>query len=159
DGDRVIAYRRRGRVRLLSRNLRDVTASFPEVAAAVAALPDGDLVLDGEVVVFDRHDVSRFQLLQRRGIGTRRTVFAVFDCLERAGESRRARPLNDRGRARGAIVPAGRRAVMRSRRLPGDGLAAYRTAERNGWEGIIAKDAASPYEPGRRSRSWLKIKI
>jgi bifunctional non-homologous end joining protein LigD len=47
---------------------------------------------------------------------------------------------------------------MRSRRLPADGLAAYRTAERKGWEGIIAKDASSPYQPGRRTRSWLKVK-
>jgi bifunctional non-homologous end joining protein LigD len=47
---------------------------------------------------------------------------------------------------------------MRSRRLPADGFAAYRTAQRKGWEGIIAKDASSIYEPGRRSRSWLKVK-
>ena len=47
---------------------------------------------------------------------------------------------------------------MRARRLRVDGFAAYRTAQRKGWEGIVAKDDASPYEPGRRSRSWFKVK-
>jgi bifunctional non-homologous end joining protein LigD len=47
---------------------------------------------------------------------------------------------------------------MQARRLPGNGLIAYRVARRRDWEGIIAKDDASPYEPGRRSRSWLKVK-
>ena len=159
DGARVIAYRRRGRVRMLSRNLHDVTAGFPDIARAIEEPADGDLVLDGEVVVFDRRDVSRFQLLQRRAMGERvRPVFAVFDCLERDGQSLLARPLAERRRALEALVPARRGVLMRSRRLGRDGLAAYRTAQRKGWEGIIAKDAASPYEPGRRSRSWLKVK-
>ena len=46
----------------------------------------------------------------------------------------------------------------RARRLPSNGLTAYRIAKKRGWEGIIAKDDASRYEPGRRSRSWLKVK-
>jgi bifunctional non-homologous end joining protein LigD len=159
DGDRVIAYRRGGRVRILSRNLKDVTAAFGEIAGAVAALAGGDLVLDGEVVVFDRDGVSRFQLLQRRGMGERlRPVLAVFDCLERDGRSLLACPLSNRRRALEEIVPARADVLMRARRLAMDGIAAHRRAERLGWEGIIAKDPASPYEPGRRTRTWLKVK-
>jgi len=67
DGIRALAHRQKGKVRLWSRNLLDLTAGFPEVAAAITALPGGDLVLDGELVVFDPKGVSRFQLLQRRG--------------------------------------------------------------------------------------------
>jgi bifunctional non-homologous end joining protein LigD len=48
--------------------------------------------------------------------------------------------------------------LLRSRRLLRSGLASYRIAEERGWEGVVAKDEASVYEPGRRSRSWLKIK-
>jgi bifunctional non-homologous end joining protein LigD len=159
DGDRAIAYRRRRRVRIYSRNLKDITADFDEIARAVAGLPGGDLILDGEIVIFDRHDISRFQLLQRRGMGEPlRPVFAIFDCLARDGVSLLRRPLAERRRALEAVVPAGRGVLLRSRRLPGNGFRAYRTAQTKGWEGIIAKDDASPYEPGRRSRSWLKVK-
>ncbi len=149
DGIRVMAYRRGHRVRLATRNLKDVTTDFPTIASAIAGLPDGDLVLDGEIVAFDRDDVSRFQLLQRRALGESiRPVYVVFDCLERGGKSLLDTPLRERRRA----------LWMRSRRLPHGGLEAYRTACRKGWEGIVAKDESSAYEPGRRSRAWLKVK-
>ena len=87
DGERAIAHRHGKRVRLDSRNLRDITRDFADIARAIGQLPGGDLVLDGEIVAFDHHDVSRFQLLQRRALGEPiRPVFAVFDCLERGGE-------------------------------------------------------------------------
>lgn len=160
DGDRTLAYRRKGRVSLVSRNLKDVTARFEAIASAIARLPGGDLVLDGEVVVFDRHDVSRFQLLQRRALGEpARTVYAVFDCLEREGKSLLEAPLRKRRAALEATVPDGAALLMRSRRVPGGGVAAFEAAGRKGWEGIVAKDEESPYEPGKRSRSWLKVKV
>ena len=159
DGDRVIAYRHGRRVGLVSRNLKDVTIQFPEIARALGRLPGHDLVLDGEVVAFDENDVSRFQLLQRRAMGERiRLVFATFDCLQHDGTSLIRRPLAERRRALEAVVPRRRGVLMQARRLRGDGFKAYRTAQAKGWEGIIAKDASSPYEPGRRSGSWLKVK-
>jgi ATP-dependent DNA ligase len=51
--------------------LKDLTAQFQEIARALERLPDDGLILDGEVVAFDRHDVSWFQLLQRRALGER----------------------------------------------------------------------------------------
>ena len=159
DGIRALAYRRRGRVRLYSRNLKDITAEFAEVAEAVQGLPNGDLVLDGEIVAFDRRGVSRFQLLQRRAQGERiHPAFAIFDCLERAGIELLRRSLAERRRALEAVVGPRHAVLLRARRPASDGLAAYRIAQRRGWEGIIAKDDASPYEPGRRSRRWLKVK-
>jgi len=159
DGDRTLAYRRRGRVRLLSRSLKDVTASFEAIARALEALPGGDFALDGEVVVLDADGVSRFQLLQRRALGDPLApLYVVFDCLERDGSGLVGRPLRERRKALEAIVPAKAGAVRRSRRVSGDGVAAFRTATELGWEGIVAKDEASLYEPGRRSKSWLKVK-
>jgi len=155
DGVRALAYRRGRRVRLHSRTLRDITAEFSEIARALQALRGGAFVLDGEVVAFDRQGVSRFQLLQRDRI---HAAFAVFDCLEQEGAALLGRPLAERRRALEALVPPRRGALMRARRLPSNGLSAYRIAQRRDWEGIIAKDAASPYEPGRRARSWLKVK-
>jgi bifunctional non-homologous end joining protein LigD len=159
DGIRALGYRRRGRAHLYTRNLRDVTAEFPEIARALEGLRGGDLVVDGEIVALDRRGVSRFQFLQRRAVGgASRPAFAVFDCLERDGVALLERPLAERRRAVEALVPSRPGVLMRSRRLAPDGLAAYRLAQRRSWEGIIAKDEASVYEPGRRSRSWLKVK-
>ena len=159
DGIRALAYRRRGQVRLYSRNLKDITPGFSEIARALERLPGDDFVVDGEIVALDRRGVSRFQLLQRRAVGeATRPAFAIFDCLERDGVALLRRPLADRRRVVEAIVPSRPGILIRTRRLPPDGLAAYRLAQRRGWEGIIAKDDASVYEPGRRSRSWLKVK-
>jgi bifunctional non-homologous end joining protein LigD len=159
DGIRALAYRSGRRVRVYSRNDIDLTAEFAPIAAALEKLPGGDFALDGEIVVFDARRVSRFQLLQRRGAGAVRARYAIFDCLERDGESLLRRPLRERRRALETLVPARVGVLMRSRRLPGDGLAAYRIAQQRGWEGILAKDEASLYEPGRRSRAWLKVKV
>jgi bifunctional non-homologous end joining protein LigD len=159
DGVRALAYRRGQRVRLYSRNLREITADFPEIARALQDLPDGDAVLDGEIVAFDRRGVSRFQLLQRRALGEHiQAVYAIFDCLQRGGVELLRRPLRDRRRALEAIAPRRGGLLMPARRLPPNGITAYRVAQRRGWEGILAKDDASVYEPGRRSRSWLKVK-
>ena len=157
DGIRALAYRTKKNVRLWSRNELDLTAGFPDIATAVAALPGGDLVLDGELVVFDEKGVSRFQLLQRRGAGGR-SEYAVFDLLERDGVPLLARPLNERRAALEALVDRGR-ALRLSRRMGKSGTAAYATAQKKGWEGIIAKDESSLYEPGARSRAWLKVKV
>jgi bifunctional non-homologous end joining protein LigD len=159
DGIRAVAYRHGSTVRIYSRNLIDITHGFPDIAAALRSLPQDDAVLDGELVAFDARGVSRFQNLQRRGLaGANRPVFAVFDCLHVAGADLLRHPLRHRRAALDTLVPV-RRPLMRSRRLDVDGLAAYRQAKRQGWEGIIAKDEDSIYEPGRRSRSWLKVKV
>jgi bifunctional non-homologous end joining protein LigD len=157
DGIRALAYRQKGKVRLWSRNLLDLTAGFAEVAAAVTALPGGDLVLDGELVVFDKKGVSRFQLLQRRGAGGR-LEYAVFDLLERDGTPLLKRPLKERRVHLEEVVGTGR--VLRlARQLGKNGKAAYRNAQTREWEGIIAKDDTSTYQPGLRSRAWLKVKV
>jgi bifunctional non-homologous end joining protein LigD len=160
DGIRAVAYRDEGRVRLLSRTGQDLTAGFPKVVAALRALPDSDFVLDGELVVFDAKGVSRFQLLQRRGIDPRtRTIYAVFDCLRSQGRDLLRRPLERRRQRVLELIPARRGPLMPSRRLPRSGERALATARAKEWEGVIAKIAASPYEPGMRSRAWLKLKV
>ena len=160
DGIRALAYRSGRRVRVYSRNQLELTGGFPAIAAALEKLPGGDFALDGEIVALDARGVSRFQRLQRRGdAAASRTRYAIFDCLERDGVSLLRRPLAERRRELETLVPSRSGVLMRSRRLRGDGLAAYRLAEQRGWEGILAKDAASIYEPGRRSRAWLKVKV
>ena len=69
DGYRILAYKDGSRVRLFSRNAIDRTDRFSDIAAAISALRPTTLLLDGEVSVFDREGVSRFQLLQNLGTG------------------------------------------------------------------------------------------
>lgn len=159
DGYRALAYKRGRRVRLWSRNAIDRTADFAPIAEALARLA-GDFVLDGEIVAFDAAGVSRFQRLQRRELGEPvPLVYAIFDCLEAGGEPLLSRPLSERRRRLEKIVPARSRVLLRSRRLSADGLAAFAAARKAGWEGIVCKSDASRYEPGCRSKSWLKVKV
>jgi bifunctional non-homologous end joining protein LigD len=155
DGYRILAYKEGGKVTLLSRNGNDRTATFASVAAAIAKLGDRAVLLDGEVVAFDRKGVSRFQLLQR---GDVTHAFAMFDCLYRKGRDLRRESLSMRRREMEAALGKASEELFPARRLAEDGLEAYRIAKRRSLEGMVAKDGASPYEE-KRSRAWLKVKV
>ncbi|MGA7825655.1 MAG: non-homologous end-joining DNA ligase [Steroidobacteraceae bacterium] len=154
DGDRILAYKEGDRVRLLSRNGKDRTERFPEIAAAIRALSGDTLLLDGEVVIFDKKGVSRFQLLQK---GQGKPVFAVFDCLFHEGEDLRHEPLSAR---RAVMVKSigSSKTLIPSHTLAANGLEAFRIARRRGYEGLVAKDLSSPYVEARTTR-WLKVKV
>jgi bifunctional non-homologous end joining protein LigD len=154
DGMRILAYKEGSQVRLLSRNEKNRTESFPAIAHAVGALRPSTLLLDGEVIAFDRHKISRFQLLQR-GIG--RARYAVFDCLYVSGRDLRNEPLSSRREELERSVYEGDELIL-SRRLSANGLEAFRVAKQRGYEGLVAKRLASAYVEGR-SREWLKVKV
>jgi bifunctional non-homologous end joining protein LigD len=154
DGERILAYKEGANVRLLSRNAKDHTAAFAEIAAAIAGLRARTLLFDGEVIVLDPHGVSRFQLLQR-GVG--KPIYAVFDCLYKDGCDLRSDPLTARhGVLESALGTTG--LLFVARRLAENGLDAYRIAKRRGYEGVVAKDSSAPYIEGR-STKWLKVKV
>jgi bifunctional non-homologous end joining protein LigD len=154
DGYRMLAYKEDPKkVTLLSRNDKDRTQAYAEIAAAIAALRARTLLLDGEVVAFDRHKVSRFQLLQQG----RSAGYAVFDCLYKDGTDLRSKPLSQRRKVLEAVLGDDSKLFI-SRRLAANGLEAYRTAKRRGFEGIVAKDNSAPYTEGR-STKWLKVKV
>jgi bifunctional non-homologous end joining protein LigD len=155
DGYRILAYKEGSRVRLYSRNAIDRTDRFAEIAAAVSTLKPTTLLLDGEVSVFDREGVSRFQLLQN--LGTGKSVFAVFDCLYRDGQDLRSRPLSERRAALEQSL-ARNKIMVPSRRLSSNGLEAYRVATAKKFEGLVAKDLSARYIEGR-SAFWLKVKV
>jgi bifunctional non-homologous end joining protein LigD len=163
DGERCGAVREQGRVTLVSRSGQRLNETYPEL---VDALETGgpDLLVDGEVVAFNGRQTS-FELLQRRmqihdsqrarksGVSVR---YYLFDLLELDGEDLRALPLRERkAKLRRAVGFEGplRFTTHRS----GDGETAFREACRRGWEGVIAKRAASRYV-ATRSRDWLKLK-
>lgn len=160
DGIRAVAEKKKDRVSLWSRTGQDLTGGFKAVVDAIRALPDNDLALDGELVVFDRGGVSRFQLLQRRGVDPRvRPMYVVFDVLRTNGRDVTRRPLEERRARVVDLVPKKAGVLMPSRQLRGGGKDALATAQAKGWEGVIAKLRGSPYEEGERSRSWRKVKV
>jgi len=158
DGNRLIATKDGRHVRLITRNDKDRTEDFPEVAAALAALPAPTLVLDGEVVVFDAAGISRFQLLQRRAAGASPPIYVAFDCLHARGRDLMREPLSARRSALEAEVREGPRLQV-ARRLADDGFEAFAEARRRGLEGVIGKDPRAPYVPGVRSPAWCKVKV
>ncbi len=114
DGFRILAYKEGAKVTLLSRNGHDRSATFPSVAESVGALRDRTLLLDGEVVAFDRKGVSRFQLLQRGEVSH---AFAVFDCLYRDGRDLRREPLSLRRHELEDVIGEASKALFLSKRL------------------------------------------
>lgn len=153
DGYRILAYKESEVVTLLSRNGKDRTGSYPAIAEAIGRIRARTLLVDGEMVVFDRHRVSRFQLLQQGG----QALYATFDCLYRNGSDLRDQPLSARRAILEEVLPK-TGTLFVSRRLADSGLEAYRAAKRHGYEGMVAKNLSSSYQEGR-SRDWLKVKV
>ena len=154
DGIRVLAFRDGARIRLLSRNKLEQSGSFPAIAAALSEQPCRDFVIDGEVVAFDR-GVTSFSRLQRRSEGVA-VYYYVFDIMHVNGRNARGLPLLERKRLLGETIGfSGRLRNTTHRKTFGERYLDEACAK--GWEGLIAKDASSPYE-GKRSRAWLKLK-
>jgi bifunctional non-homologous end joining protein LigD len=172
DGVRAIAYAQPGRLRLESRNLNDITSTYPEVRGLVAALGMHEAVLDGEIVAFDYSDPAHprpsFERLQsrinvsapaavRRLMRTTPVVYAIFDLLYLDGHSLMERHYSERRAALESLELSGP-AWRVPAAHPGDGKRLLEATRGQGLEGIVAKRLDTRYEPGRRSGAWLKIK-
>ena len=165
DGVRCVARRDdAGRVRLLSRNDKDMTRTYPEVADALAAHTGHAVVLDGEIVAFDGRRTSFERLQGRLGLTdpdeARATGIAVFyyvfDLLHLDGHDVRPLPNLSRKRLlRRAVDFADPLRFTVHRREHGEQM--YRAACARGDEGVVAKRADAPYRVGR-SKDWLKFK-
>src|SRR5260370_22956640 len=100
DGWRMAAIKTAGAVRLVSRNGRDLTPRFPYLVRAVGGLKPRAFILDGEVAVYDRAFISRFQWLRRRPTHQPATLpgHMVFALPELDGRDLRKEPLKMRRR-------------------------------------------------------------
>jgi len=169
DGVRVVGYVEGGHIRLLSRNDRDVTVSYPELRSIGDALGSREVVLDGEIVAFDDEGRPSFGLLQQRmhvADATRAAhlaaevpvVLLAFDVMYLDGASTVDLPYRRR-RALLEDLRLGGPHVALSPWFEGGGADVVRTAEQRRLEGVMAKRAESPYQPGKRSRDWIKVKL
>jgi bifunctional non-homologous end joining protein LigD len=168
DGVRAIAYLRPGRLRLESRNQREITDRYPEIRGLLRQLGMREAVLDGEIVAFDGSGKPSFERLQRRmhvtSAGAIRrleastpVVYAIFDLLYLDGRALIGSPYEERREQLellGLKGPAWQ--VPKAHR--GGGTSLFEATRERGLEGLIAKRFGSCYEPGRRSGAWLKIK-
>ncbi|HXA29759.1 MAG TPA: ATP-dependent DNA ligase [Candidatus Angelobacter sp.] len=168
DGIRCQVHRDDSRVMLFSRDLKDVTAQFPEVAEVVAALP-GIMLLDGEILAFRDGTVMPFAALQTR-LGRKKptlavldavpVIFVAWDVLYLDGESLLDEPLRERRKRLDALQLGGALATAHQEHARGAAAVdlLFDSARARLNEGLIAKDPSSPYTPGRRGLSWLKLK-
>jgi len=164
DGERCLAFRRGGRVRLMSRNRLAVTAQYPEMTEALASQAALDFVVDGEIVAFDGRVTSFARLQQRMHvahpspalIARNPVVLYLFDVVYVDGHDVTRLPLRDRKSILVRLLDYSS-PLRFTRHRNGNGESYYRQACRWRWEGLIAKRADSSYEP-RRSKAWLKFK-
>jgi bifunctional non-homologous end joining protein LigD len=165
DGVRAVVYVD-GDVRVLTRNDREVAATYPELRGLADALSGRPLVLDGEIVALDEAGRPSFGQLQARMHVQRPSTallaqvpvsLLVFDVLHTGGEPQISRTYDLR---RAVLDDLG--LVGPSWATPpafeGDGAAAMAASRAQGLEGVIAKRRTSAYLPGRRSRDWVKVK-
>jgi bifunctional non-homologous end joining protein LigD len=168
DGFRMLAGRESSRIRLRYRSGTDVSALYPEIAAAVADLPGRDLVLDGELVVLDAEGRPDFQRLQARfmvrrvgdvpqAVRRHPAHFFAFDLLALDGLDLRAVPLHERKALLARLVRR-RGRVRYVDHVETDGLRMHREVLRRGLEGMVAKRAEAPYVSGRAS-DWIKVPV
>jgi bifunctional non-homologous end joining protein LigD len=176
DGVRVLAYAEADGVALISRNGIDKAQSFPEIVEALTALRKRvkrPFVVDGEIVIMRGDNPTRFQDLQSRmhvidraSIASHRTetpaALMVFDLLVDGKRTMVAEPWRERRKRLSALLESvddEHRGTLRLSDVADDGAALLDKAREHEWEGVIAKRADAPYELGRRSRSWLKLKL
>ena len=164
DGYRALALVTGDGTELRSRGLRrgdrgglDITDRYPDLSDLRRAVMHQEVVLDGEVVVLDADGRPSFAELQN---GRGPFTYVAFDLLYADGEWLLERSWDERrARLAEAISPDAPPRMMRSDHVVGAGRDLHRLAVERGLEGIIAKRRDSPYEPGRRCSSWVKIKI
>ena len=174
DGIRVLAYATADGTALITRNGKDKSGPFPEIAAALSKLARQarrPVVLDGEIVALEQGAPARFQELQNRmhvkdeawiaaNSGNESAAFIAFDLLMTGDEVLVREPWSARRAALDKLLRNRTSSTVRlGESVPNEAEAMIERARAGGWEGVIAKHMESTYEPGVRSRHWLKLKI
>ncbi|HEY9783863.1 MAG TPA: DNA ligase D [Candidatus Obscuribacterales bacterium] len=168
DGIRALAYIADGSVALESRRGLDLTGRYPALAEALLKQQD-NLILDGEICALDEKGRPSFQLLQRRSGLTAQSdvsraekkipiVYYAFDILYADGKRLEKLPLKERKEIlHSKLIEC--QSVRNVITLGTNGGDAFEAALHAGLEGIVGKRIDSQYEVGRRSASWLKVKV
>jgi bifunctional non-homologous end joining protein LigD len=157
DGYRCLAVKEKKRITLFSRRGKSLNQEFPPLLDSLEGLPD-ETTIDGEIVALDEHGRPSFNALQNRRAGKQSLHYYVFDLLSFQGRSLLGVELRRRRELLRTILPTST-AVILSETFQTSAQQLLRSARELGLEGIVAKRADSLYEPGKRSRAWVKYKI
>jgi bifunctional non-homologous end joining protein LigD len=166
DGVRAVVYLGGVALRVLTRNDREVSATYPELLHLAAAVGERRLVLDGEVVALDAAGRPSFGELQARMHVQRPgqallakvpVTFLVFDVLHLDGRPLLSSTYDERRALLDHLGLDGPHWATPPA-FEGDGASAVAASREQGLEGVIAKRRASLYHPGRRSHDWVKVK-
>jgi bifunctional non-homologous end joining protein LigD len=167
DGERALAYIRKGEhAEFRSRSGRDITHQFPELRALPKQLKALEAIVDGEIVALDESGRSDFQRLQNRFLSTTPpttvqrawpATYYIFDILYCDGYDLRQAPLTERKHLLEALLETSNNIRFSDHQME-KGEELYELARKQGLEGILAKQAQSPYASGR-THNWLKLKI
>jgi DNA ligase-1 len=167
DGVRAQMHKVGDVVSIYSRDLKDITTTFSELADAARKLPE-DFILDGEIVAMRGNTALPYAELQRR-LGRKEgdlflneqipVRFIAFDLLWLSGESFMNQPLRARRQLLEKLTPEGFRLAQVTPAANAEDIeAAFVAARARGNEGLMIKDPQSIYTPGRRGLAWLKLK-
>ncbi|HWX73705.1 MAG TPA: DNA ligase D, partial [Solirubrobacteraceae bacterium] len=168
DGVRALTHSTPGELRLYSRNLKEITGQYPELARLGRALSSHSAILDGEIVAFDAHGRPSFSALQgrmqiasnahaQRLAKSNPVTYMIFDLLWLDGHSQLGLPYLERREHLQALGLAGER-WQTPEHVLGHGADVLKASAAQQLEGIVAKRLDSTYQPGRRATSWVKIK-
>ncbi|MGK7393584.1 MAG: DNA ligase D [Candidatus Cyclobacteriaceae bacterium M3_2C_046] len=157
DGFRALGYKDRDHVALRSRNNKSFNEKFYPVFDALKEWPV-NVVFDGEIVVLDKQGLPDFSALQNwRSEADGRLVYYVFDLLWLEGYNLMDLPLAERRKILVQVIPA-QDIIRLSDHFEISGKEFFNLIDKMGLEGIIAKKSQSTYQPGKRNKTWLKIK-
>jgi DNA ligase-1 len=166
DGIRAQLHKEGDVIKIFSRNLADVTRFFPELENAAKNIRAGNLILDGEILAHDGKAPLSFQLLQRRLRKKARSSsdvpirYFAFDILLCDSSFLTGEPLKKRVEildALGLHAPLAR-SNQKSVSSVEEIAEMFAESRSLGYEGLVVKDPNSSYTPGRRGRSWVKLK-
>jgi bifunctional non-homologous end joining protein LigD len=167
DGVRALTFWDGLKLRILSRNLLDITANYPELQALGRALGRKRAIFDGEIVALDERGLPSFPLLQNRMhvahpekslVKKVPILYMLFDVLFAGPKPTLDLPYTDRREILERLTLKGPCWEISPAHV-GEGPNMLESARRTGLEGVVAKRLDSRYEPGRRSPSWLKTKV
>lgn len=167
DGERCLAFKKNGKVRLISRNNKEINKEYPELVEALLQQNADNFIIDGEIVARNKEGISDFQLLQER-INLRKgeeilakqkkvkIFYCIFDVIYVDGYDIRTFSLSSRKKVLKRLLHYNK-TLLYTKPQVGNGLELFKKACKHHWEGLIVKRKESEYV-GKRSLNWLKFK-
>lgn len=167
DGERCIAVKKNGKVSLMSRNRKKINDEYPELEQALIAQKADNFIIDGEIVALNKRGISDFELLQSRinlkaleeikaKVKTIPIYYRVFDLMYVDGYDIRKLPLLTRKQLLKKLLRFTKMITYTAHKT-GNGIAYFKAACKQHWEGLIVKKADSTFV-SKRAGTWLKFK-